>query len=66
MCTAPAVAKMAKSCSLPGTETAFCEAEHPMQGYDQEPHQGILPHIGTAIDRTKMWKKHDIMVSFNI
>lgn len=54
MCTAPAVAKMAKSCSLPGTETAFCEAEHPMQGYDQEPHQGILPHIGTAIDRTKM------------
>lgn len=53
MCTTVFVDKMAKSCSLPGIET-FCEAEHPMQGYDQELHQGIFPLIGPKIDRTKM------------
>lgn len=56
---------MAKNCSPPGTEIGFCEAEHPMQGYDQELQQGILPLICT-IDRTNMWKKYDIMANVSI
>lgn len=66
MCTTAVVAKMAKNCSLPGTETSFCEAEPPTQGYHQDLHQGILSSISTKIDRTKNVKNYDITVNVNI
>lgn len=53
MCATEAVAKMAKNSTLSGTETGVCEAEHPLHGYDQELHQGIIPLIGPTVDRTK-------------